>query len=100
VSYVWFHNEEILIQYLPLCSPLFGVLFHRYMNVDTASAQKRDRRFKLRSTVRVLLVATPTNRFATPFDEGEYRTNETVSSGNVSDNIESCSTGSGDTMQE
>ena len=39
--------------------PIVGILFHRYENIATASAQKHDRRLESHSVARVLLVATP-----------------------------------------
>src|SRR5258707_2926466 len=48
------------------------------MKVVIASAQKRGGRLESRSIARVPLVATPTSRSATPFDEGEYGTDELI----------------------
>jgi len=46
------------------------------MNVTIASAQNRGGSLESGNTTRVPLVATPTSRSATPFDKGEYGTDE------------------------
>ena len=48
-----------------------GVLFRRYMKVDIASARNRGGRPESRNMALVPLVATPTNRSAIPFEDGE-----------------------------
>ena len=42
------------------------------------SAQKRGGTFESRNIVRVPLVTPPTSRLATPFDKGEYGTDELI----------------------
>ena len=53
---------------------IIGILFHRYMNIVIASAQKHGGRFELHSIMRMLLVATLMSCLAILFDDGEYRT--------------------------
>ena len=57
---------------------LVGVLLRKYMKIVLTSAQKHGGIVKSCSIVRVPFVATPTCHSATPFDEGDYGTDELI----------------------